>query len=232
MNAYSLVNNQVRRKLDEMLKTWKEPVPGSLDPRPVFPLETIRPIENALIKARTAAIQAQQQQQSRAQQEAMARTRPMATPNPQWRNTPTPPQARGPYYPPPQQMYGPQHVPNGNYQVDYVFSRSPLHAYLLTRQGTTAVSSDRNLPRSSTTNCDDLSSPLPTATSVFPTPAASELLRSHTSRCRETHQRRTVRILEQRQRRLAANTSAGFARSAGCSEVADSHTPGIPSRPK
>ena len=117
MNAYSLVNNQVRRKLDEMLKTWKEPVPGSLDPRPVFPAETIRPIENALIKARTAAVQAQQQQQSRAQQEMMARSRPMATPNPQWRSTPTPPQARGPYYPPPQQVYSQQSIPNGNYQV-------------------------------------------------------------------------------------------------------------------
>lgn len=116
LNAYSLVNNQVRRKLDEMLKTWKEPVPGSLDPRPVFPAETIRPIENALIKARTAAVQAQQQQQSRAQQEMMARGRPTATPNPQWRSTPTPPQARGPYYPP-QQTYGPQNVSNGNYQA-------------------------------------------------------------------------------------------------------------------
>ena len=117
MGAYSLVNNQVRRKLDEMLKTWKEPVPGSLDPRPVFPAETIRPIENALIKARTAAVQAQQQQQSRAQQETIARVRPVATPNPQWRNTPTPPQARGPYYPPPQQIFGPQNVPNSDYQV-------------------------------------------------------------------------------------------------------------------
>lgn len=116
MNAYSLVNYQVRRKLDEMLKTWKEPVPGSLDPRPVFPAETIRPIENALIKARTAAVQAQQQQQSRTQQEMMARGRPMPTPNPQWRNTPTPPQARGPYYPPPQQTYGQQNLPNGNFQ--------------------------------------------------------------------------------------------------------------------
>ncbi|KKK17934.1 mRNA cleavage factor complex component Pcf11, partial [Aspergillus ochraceoroseus] len=35
MNAYTLVDSQTRRKLDEMLKTWKEPVPGSLDTRPV-----------------------------------------------------------------------------------------------------------------------------------------------------------------------------------------------------
>lgn len=127
MNAYSLVNNQVRRKLDEMLKTWKEPVPGSLDPRPVFPAETIRPIENALIKARTAAVQAQQQQQSRAQQEMMARGRPMATPNPQWRNTPTPPQARSPYYPPPQQMYGQQNIPNGNYQARSQYPQTAIY---------------------------------------------------------------------------------------------------------
>ncbi|KAM0801104.1 hypothetical protein BDR22DRAFT_880498 [Usnea florida] len=128
MNAYSLVNNQVRRKLDEMLKTWKEPVPGSLDPRPVFPAETIRPIENALIKARTAAVQAQQQQQSRAQQETMARGRPMATPSSQWRSTPTPPQARGPYYPPPQQTYGQQNVTNGNYQVRPPYPQTASYA--------------------------------------------------------------------------------------------------------
>ena len=200
MNAYSLVNNQVRRKLDEMLKTWKEPVPGSLDPRPVFPAETIRPIENALIKARTAAVQAQQQQQSRAQQEVMARSRPMATPNPQWRNTPTPPQARGPYHPPPQPTYGQQNLPNGNYQVYYVFVHVPLHAYLLILEGTSAVSSDRQLP-SSTASDPDLSATVPTATAtaICPVPAASELLRSYTSRRRKTHRRRTVRIFEQRQ---------------------------------
>ena len=59
------------------------PSPGSLDPRAVFPAETIRSIGNALIKARTVAVQAQRQQQSRAQQEMMALGRPMATPNPQ-----------------------------------------------------------------------------------------------------------------------------------------------------
>jgi len=35
MEAYALVDNNVRRKMDEMLKTWKEPVPGPLPfPRP------------------------------------------------------------------------------------------------------------------------------------------------------------------------------------------------------
>ena len=65
------------------LSQVSHPNHGSLYPRPVFPAETIRPIGNALIKARTAAVQAQQQRQSRAQQEMMARGRPMATPNPQ-----------------------------------------------------------------------------------------------------------------------------------------------------
>lgn len=181
MTAYSLVNNQVRRKLDEMLKTWKEPVPGSLDPRPVFPAETIRPIENALIKARTAAVQAQQQQQSRSQQEMMARSRPMTTPNPQWRSTPTPPQARGPYYPPPPQVYGQQGVPNGNYQVYNTSTPFHLHAYLLTLAGTSAVSSDCQLP--SPTANSEFPATLPTATGASSVPATSNYLRSYTSRC-------------------------------------------------
>ncbi|WEW61825.1 mRNA 3' end processing factor [Emydomyces testavorans] len=94
MNAYTLVDSQTRKKLDEMLKTWKEPVPGSLDPRPVFPVEVTRSIENALIKARTAALH---QQQARQQQELRSRTRGVATPPPTWKTTPTPPQAPAPY---------------------------------------------------------------------------------------------------------------------------------------
>ena len=87
MNAYTLVDSQTRRKLDEMLKTWKEPVPGSLDTRPVFPPETTRGIESALIKARTAALQ---QQQARSQQDILGRGR-VGTP-PGWTNSPTPSQ--------------------------------------------------------------------------------------------------------------------------------------------
>ena len=89
MNAYTLVDSQTRRKLDEMLKTWKEPVPGSLDTRPVFSPEITRSIESALIKARTAALQ---QQQARGQHEVLNRGRGVATP-PGWSHTPTPPQA-------------------------------------------------------------------------------------------------------------------------------------------
>ncbi|PYH42585.1 putative mRNA cleavage factor complex component Pcf11 [Aspergillus saccharolyticus JOP 1030-1] len=94
MNAYTLVDSQTRRKLDEMLKTWKEPVPGSLDTRPVFPPEITRGIESALIKARTAALQ---QQQARSQQEILTRGR-NGTPQ-GWSSTPTPSQNMNRYPP-------------------------------------------------------------------------------------------------------------------------------------
>lgn len=132
MNAYSLVNNQVRKKLDEMLKTWKEPVPGSLDPRPVFPVDTTRPIENALIKARTLAVQ-QQQQQARSQQEMLSRSRPNMAPSSTWRNTPTPPQTTVRYSPPALQTYQHQNLQNGPVQVSSVTipsSNSILNRYL------------------------------------------------------------------------------------------------------
>lgn len=77
MNAYTLVDAQTRRKLDEMLKTWKEPVPGSLDTRPVFAPEITRSIESALIKARTAALQ---QEQARGSRDILNRGRGNGTP--------------------------------------------------------------------------------------------------------------------------------------------------------
>ncbi|RQM06731.1 hypothetical protein DH86_00003957, partial [Scytalidium sp. 3C] len=91
MEAYALVDNNVRRKMDEMLKTWKEPVPGSMDTQPVFPPEITRPIENALIKARTSAVQAHQEH-LRNQQQLLGRGRPGSASVP-YRNTPTPPNA-------------------------------------------------------------------------------------------------------------------------------------------
>ncbi|KAL8366127.1 hypothetical protein RB595_004751 [Gaeumannomyces hyphopodioides] len=108
MEAYASVDNGTRRKMDEMLKTWKEPVPGTLDTRPVFPPDTVRPIENALIKARTSALQAQQEQM-RSQQQLLAggRGRP---PNGPYRETPTPPGGpRNPYG----HAFAPPSGPNG-----------------------------------------------------------------------------------------------------------------------
>lgn len=116
MNAYSLLNNNVRKKLEEMLDTWEQPVPGSLDQRPVFPIETIRPIKNALHKARSTAAERSQQEQARTQQ-MIARQRPMVIPNTQWPGIATPTQANIHYQPPPQQGFYQPNVPNSQYQV-------------------------------------------------------------------------------------------------------------------
>jgi pre-mRNA cleavage complex 2 protein Pcf11 len=97
MGAYTKVDNATRRKMDEMLKTWKEPVPGSISTKPVFPLEQVRPIENALMAARNAAFAAHQSSYQGQQQ--LMRGRQPAPPS---RETPTPPTARS-YQPPPQQ---------------------------------------------------------------------------------------------------------------------------------
>jgi pre-mRNA cleavage complex 2 protein Pcf11 len=85
MNVYTLVDGNTRRKLDEMLNTWKLPAPGSLDTRPVFPPEITRNIESALIKARTAALQ----QQTKSQPDLTNRGRANGTPS-GWTNSPTP----------------------------------------------------------------------------------------------------------------------------------------------
>lgn len=105
MEAYALVDNNVRRKMDEMLKTWKEPVPGSIDARPVFPPDVTRPIESALIKARTSAVQAQHEHMRNQQQH---RGRQNGTPAP-YRQTATPPNLQQAYNPPPSyEPYGSQ----------------------------------------------------------------------------------------------------------------------------
>lgn len=78
-----MVDNPVRKRMEDMLKTWKDPVPGSMDTRPVFSHELVRPIENALMRARAASMP----------QSAIAgRGRGAMMPH---RNTPTPPGMRG-----------------------------------------------------------------------------------------------------------------------------------------
>ena len=86
-----------------MLKTWKEPVPGSMDTRPVFPLETVVPIENALIRAETAALQSSRQGQTQTQAD--------------YSNTPTPPQFNGRFGAPPSQGQAQPYYGYGVHQV-------------------------------------------------------------------------------------------------------------------
>ncbi|KAH7015510.1 DNA replication ATPase [Ilyonectria destructans] len=101
MESYAVVDQPVRRKMEEMLRTWKEPVPGSMDSRPVFTHELVRPIENALMRARAASMPQQGIMPGRARS---------AMPH---RDTPTPPGMRGNGAPQgyPAQQYPPQ---NGN----------------------------------------------------------------------------------------------------------------------
>lgn len=101
MDSYASVNDSTRRKMEEMLKTWKEPVPGSIDKNPVFSPDVVRPIENALIKARTSALHAHQEQM-RTQHQLFGRGGRQVAPH---RNTPTPPNAR-------QQFNQPQPAPH------------------------------------------------------------------------------------------------------------------------
>lgn len=92
MEAYSLVDNNTRRKMEEMLQTWKQPVPGSIDTRPVFPAEIVRPIESALLKAKTSMFRAEQEHMRSQQQLLGGRGRsPQLRPDIPWRETPTPP---------------------------------------------------------------------------------------------------------------------------------------------
>ena len=87
MNAYTLVDGNVRKKLDETLKTWREPVPGSMQTAPVFRLEITQKIVDALSKARQAA------QQARAQQMPPMGSRMPIIQGQPYRSTPTPPNA-------------------------------------------------------------------------------------------------------------------------------------------
>ncbi|KAF2016586.1 hypothetical protein BU24DRAFT_205893 [Aaosphaeria arxii CBS 175.79] len=104
MDAYSLTDAGTRKAMETLLRTWKLPMPDSVDSRPVFSQEVTRDIENALIKLRTVAVQ----QQAHAQQQSSRHGLPPKPPMPNnggWPNTPTPPpqqQRNFPTPPPPQ----------------------------------------------------------------------------------------------------------------------------------
>lgn len=115
MGAYSKVDPQIRRKLEEMLHTWKQPVPNSSSTSPVFSSEVTRKIDNALIKARTVALQTQQKQMKQAQ-DPKGYNRPGVP-------TPPPPQYRGT---PPVMNGAAQQYPNGQ---AYEYSQNGLGAY-------------------------------------------------------------------------------------------------------
>lgn len=85
MEAYSKVDQPTRKAMEGLLKTWKQPVPESMDSRPVFPPEMTGDIENALNKMKALQAHMQPQRQVHA---LPARPAVGAA----WRDTPTPPQ--------------------------------------------------------------------------------------------------------------------------------------------
>jgi pre-mRNA cleavage complex 2 protein Pcf11 len=84
MDAYLVMDQGTRKAMEGLLRTWKQPVPESLDSRPVFPADVTQDIENALAKMRNA-IQQQVQRPAHA-----LPARPPTTVA--WRDTATPPQ--------------------------------------------------------------------------------------------------------------------------------------------
>lgn len=65
-----MVDINTRKKLEELLHTWKMPPTGAALSAPVFPVEITRKIDTALLKAKTAAMNLQQRQ-ARQQQQKM-----------------------------------------------------------------------------------------------------------------------------------------------------------------
>jgi len=88
MESYLVMDQGTRKSMEGLLKTWKMPVPESMDPRPVFQADVTQDIENALAKFRAA------QQQIRPQHALPPRPPSL---NVAWRGTSTPPQT-GPRY--------------------------------------------------------------------------------------------------------------------------------------
>ncbi|KAF2145890.1 uncharacterized protein K452DRAFT_294529 [Aplosporella prunicola CBS 121167] len=64
VNTYTLVDNPTRKALEGLLRTWKQPVPESMETRPVFPVDVTRAIDNVLLKFKTVAMQQQHQTRS------------------------------------------------------------------------------------------------------------------------------------------------------------------------
>ena len=95
MEAYLVMDPATRKAMEGLLRTWKQPVPESMDPRPVFPPEVTSDIERALNKMRS--VQAQQPLSQR----GMHALPPRPATQVAWRNTPTPPQNGAQYGVPP-----------------------------------------------------------------------------------------------------------------------------------
>ncbi|CAA9963573.1 mRNA cleavage factor complex component Pcf11 [Pyrenophora teres f. maculata] len=106
MESYLVMDQGTRKSMEGLLKTWKMPVPESMDPRPVFQADVTQDIENALAKFRAA------QQQIRPQHALPPRPPSL---NVAWRGTSTPPQTGPRYAAPNDPRTRPSHPPTPQY---------------------------------------------------------------------------------------------------------------------
>lgn len=126
MHAYSQVDMNVRRKLEEMLKTWREPVPGSSSTTPVFPISSTQSIVDNLNKFR-AATAANPRYQGTPVQGGPAR---VASAQQSYRQTPTPPQSAVQYPPAlPTHIRSPQPHSVTPTISGQPYSQAPLNSY-------------------------------------------------------------------------------------------------------
>ncbi|KAF1990694.1 hypothetical protein K402DRAFT_324139 [Aulographum hederae CBS 113979] len=127
MDAYTTVDEPVRRAMEGLLKTWKLPVPESLDTRPVFNPDITREIENTLVKIRGIT-----------QPPRYNQLPPRPIQNGQWNGPGTPSQSGLPFqHPPPHHSGTPLHgapsVPPGpGYPIPAHLNAGTPHQYLQT----------------------------------------------------------------------------------------------------
>ncbi|KAE9981874.1 hypothetical protein BLS_004252 [Venturia inaequalis] len=108
-DAFTVVDEKTRRAMDELFRSWKQPVPESRDPRPVFPMEVTQRIDTSLSRYRSVA-EKHRQEEEQARMQKMQRQMPSRyPPHLQQGRTPTP-NGGYPYQPP--QIVGQNSNPN------------------------------------------------------------------------------------------------------------------------
>ncbi|QSL67148.1 hypothetical protein MERGE_001537 [Pneumocystis wakefieldiae] len=77
INTYTLMEPHLRMKMEELLQTWKQPVPGTNSLAPVFSQEITRKIDGLLNKIRQLRLQHDQQRKIQASKSTMIPSAPL-----------------------------------------------------------------------------------------------------------------------------------------------------------
>ena len=114
MEAFRAVDDRTRSQMEQMCYTWTQAVPGSMDPKPVFPSSTTSVIDKALSTFKVNVLGSQSRQSH-----GLPPRPPLAgSPRPPtWGTPPT----NGPHYPPPPPsayQYSGYQQPNGYPQAN------------------------------------------------------------------------------------------------------------------